>query len=64
MNKIKKILKILGIKIKRNVSTWDDRLIIRLRNQGIQVRDNIDRTAKNVIKVTNLITTKVVTSLE
>lgn len=34
--------------------TWDDKLIISLRNQGTQVRDNIDKTTKNAIKVNNL----------
>lgn len=34
--------------------TCDDKLIMSLRNHGTQVRDNIVKMARNVIKVTNL----------
>ena len=45
---------IFNIMWKTSNHTCDDRLIISLSNQGTQVRDNIDRTAKNVINTTNL----------
>lgn len=34
--------------------TCDDKLIISLRNHGTHVRDNIDKIAKNAIRITNL----------
>lgn len=57
--------KIIGTKVKyckqtasscllKHKITCEDRLIINLRNQGIQVRDNIDKMAKNVTNTTNL----------
>lgn len=39
---------------KNLVFTWDERLVISFRNHGMQVRDNIDKTDKNVTRVTNL----------
>uniref|UniRef100_A0A2P2M714 K+ efflux antiporter family protein n=1 Tax=Rhizophora mucronata TaxID=61149 RepID=A0A2P2M714_RHIMU len=33
--------------------TCDDKLIISLRNQGTQVWDNIDKTAKKAINIIN-----------
>lgn len=36
------------------IHTCDDKLIISLRNQGTQVHDNIDKTAKKAINITNL----------
>lgn len=38
----------------KEMRTCDDRLIMSLRNQGTQVRDNIDKAARNASNVTNL----------
>jgi hypothetical protein len=38
---------------KKNL-TWDERLIIILRNQGTPVRERIERMARNVISSTSL----------
>lgn len=46
----------ISTQLTKNITffTCDDKLIISFRNQGTQVRDNIDRTAKNAINTTNL----------
>lgn len=43
------------LNINKKIYTWDERLIISLRNQGTQVRHSIERIAKKVHNTINLI---------
>ena len=52
---VTQLLKQLNKYLDAKKHTCDDRLIINFKNQGIHVRDKIDKTTQKVTKITNLV---------